>query len=65
MDIQTPQTGVLKHPIFNSAVIVQDSASSEMREIHLGCCHQPDSSSISSLSSVASSTDVRLPKKSA
>ena len=46
-------------------VIVQDGASSEMREIHLGCFHHPDSSSLSSLSSVASSTDVRMPKKSA
>ena len=33
--------------------------------IHLGCFHQPDSSSLSSLSSVASSTDVKMPKKSA
>ena len=28
--------------------------------IHLGCFHQPDSSSLSSLSSVASSTDVKM-----
>ena len=42
-------------------MIVQDSASSEMREIRLGCFYQPDSSSLSSLSSVASSTDEHRP----